>query len=257
MLAIPVSKRQGVSLVELLVGIAVGLLVIASVVATYAAIARSAGEILGSAKLNAELRAAMAMMVRDIRRAGSWTSEIDKRGDKPNPFTERMGSFITDINILDGGRAIQLSYNNLLGGQSGAVVGYREDGASIKTLHCNMVSDQPSACNTGTQITSGWERLTDENNIRIESLSFSTKGSRCHNITNPAQPKPTWVVASESINPACDPGRVGYVAATGDRLIEKRLITIKMTGKLKRGKEFTMNLEEPVQVANDRVLSAP
>ena len=63
--------QSGVSLVELMIGSAVGLIVIAAVLATYAVIARSGSETMASAKLNAELRAAMDMMVRDIRRAGS------------------------------------------------------------------------------------------------------------------------------------------------------------------------------------------
>ena len=59
-----------------MIGSAVGLVVIAATVATYIAIARSGSEILASAKLNAELRAAMDMMIRDIRRAGSWTATL-------------------------------------------------------------------------------------------------------------------------------------------------------------------------------------
>lgn len=52
------NLQAGVSLVELMIGSAVGLIVIAATVATYVAIARSGSEILSSAKLNAELRAA-------------------------------------------------------------------------------------------------------------------------------------------------------------------------------------------------------
>ena len=94
--------QSGVSLVELMIGSAVGLIVIAAVLATYAVIARSGSETMASAKLNAELRAAMDMMVRDIRRAGSWTATLASRKEGANPFTQRTGPLITDVNIFDG-----------------------------------------------------------------------------------------------------------------------------------------------------------
>jgi Tfp pilus assembly protein PilW len=106
------NHQAGVSLVELMIGSAVGLIVIAATVATYIAIARSGSEILASAKLNAELRAAMDMMIRDIRRAGSrGRLRSPSREDGANPFTLRTGALITDINIFDSGKVIEFSYN--------------------------------------------------------------------------------------------------------------------------------------------------
>lgn len=64
MLKLMISKQGGVTLVELIVGSAVGLIVLAGILATYISVARSSSEVLASAKLNAELRAAMDMMVR-------------------------------------------------------------------------------------------------------------------------------------------------------------------------------------------------
>ena len=138
------NHQAGVSLVELMIGSAVGLIVIAATVATYIAIARSGSEILASAKLNAELRAAMDMMVRDIRRAGSWTATLSSREDGANPFTRRTGGLITDINIFDSGKVIEFSYNgSFLGSANGTVFGYRVDDKAIKTLQCNIDASPP------------------------------------------------------------------------------------------------------------------
>lgn len=250
--------QAGISLIELMIGSVVGLIVIAATVATYIAIARSGSEILASAKLNAELRAAMDMMVRDIRRAGSWTATLASREDGANPFTLRTGALITDINIFDSGKAIQFSYNgSFLGSANGTVFGYRVDDKAIKTLQCNIGASPSALCNTGAIIdntTHVWEKLSDENNVVIDSLTFQTVGSRCLNLT---QAGLTWVSLASSTVPACDSSTPGYVAATKDRLFEKRQIKVRLEGKLKRREEFTMVLEQSVLLANDRIFIVP
>lgn len=248
------NHQAGVSLVELMIGSAVGLMVIAATVVTYIAIARSGSEILASAKLNAELRAAMDMMVRDIRRAGAWTATPAGA----NPFTLRTGALITDINIFDSGKVIEFSYNgSFLGSANGTVFGYRVADKAIKTLQCNIGASPSALCNTNSIITNTthtWERLTDDDNVLIDSLIFYTTGSRCLNLTQVGQ---TWVSPTASTVPACDPTTPGYVATTNDRLFEKRQIRVRLAGKIKRKEEFTMVLEESVLLANDRIFNVP
>ena len=99
-----------------------------------------------------------------------------------------------------------------------------------------------------------WERLTDEDNVVITSLTFQTTGSRCLNLTQAGQ---TWVSPTASTVPACDSSTPGYVATTNDRLFEKRQIRVRLAGKLKRREEFTMVLEESVLLANDRIFNVP
>ena len=249
-----VWRHAGLSLVELMVGSAVGLIVLTAVLTTYVAIARSSGEILDAAKLNAELWAAMDMLARDIRRAGSWTAAFATREDELNPFTVRAGSPFTDINVLDGGKAIALSFNGtFLGSDDGSVFGYRLEDKALKALQCNIKVSDPAACNTGSLATSGWERLTDDNTVLLDSLSFSTKGSRCHNLRT----NTPWVIESDSTTPACDPSTSGYAAVAGDRLLEKRLINVRLQGKLKNRPDFIMVLKQAILVANDRALTAP
>lgn len=255
MLRMTRDKQGGVTLIELMVGSAVGLIVLGAVLATYISVARSASEVFASAKLNAELRAAMDMMVSEIRRAGSWTATPADRESGDNPFTRGTGSLISDINILDGGKAIEFSYNgSFLGSAQGTVFGYRLDDQSIKTLQCNIDSAQPSLCQTGTLLTTDWERLTDENNVVIEALTFSTEGSRCMNLTQSGQ---TWVVSTASVLSACHCATTGYVANTNDRLLEMRQIRVSLVGRLKERSEFRMVLQQSVLLPNDRVFNVP
>lgn len=199
--------QSGVSLIELMIGVAVGLIVIAATVASYVVIARSGSEILASAKLNAELRATMDMMVRDIRRAGSWTATFADREDGSNPFTRRSGGLITDVNILGSGGVIEFSYNgSFLGSTNGTVFGYRRDDNAVKTLQCNISSSQPH-CNTGSIVDDehlDWMKITDDNNIVITSLTFRTTGSRCLNLTQLTDPGSNWEV-EEDPDPSAPP----------------------------------------------------
>ena len=253
--------QLGLSLVELMVGSAAGLIVLTAVVTTYVAISRSSIDILSEAKLHAELRTAMDMMVRDIRRAGSWTAAFLEREDEPNPFTQRAGPLFTDINILDGGKAIEFTFNGSFMGVDNEdqydyreyVFGYRVDDNAIKVLQCVINPPTPSACNSGDLVGDDWEKLTDDRTVLIDSLSFTTKGSSCHNLRTAT----SWVITSDSTTPACDTSTSGYAASAGDRLLEKRLINVRLQGKLKDRPEFAMVLKQGILVANDRALTAP
>jgi len=64
------TRQAGLSLIELMVGLTVGLLVILAALALYASVAAGARDTLGSARLTSELRAAMDVMTAEIRRAG-------------------------------------------------------------------------------------------------------------------------------------------------------------------------------------------
>ena len=66
-------RQRGVSLVELMVGLAAGMAVLAGAIALAGAQLASQREILREARLQQDLRAAADIVVRDLRRAGAWT----------------------------------------------------------------------------------------------------------------------------------------------------------------------------------------
>lgn len=69
--------QKGVSLVELMVGITVGLLILAGVSNLFADYIRSNKDLLAMTRLNQELRSATDLMARDIRRGGYWQNAIN------------------------------------------------------------------------------------------------------------------------------------------------------------------------------------
>ncbi len=82
----PVTKRhvpavrrrgqRGLSLVELMIGTTIGLFVVAGTVSLYATNANNSRRLLAEARLNQDLRAAMDLVSRDLRRSGYWGNAI-------------------------------------------------------------------------------------------------------------------------------------------------------------------------------------
>jgi prepilin-type N-terminal cleavage/methylation domain-containing protein len=64
--------QQGLSLVELMIGLAIGLIVTAGVVKAFAAQVTHTQQLLLEARVEQDLRSAVDLIVRDLRRAGYW-----------------------------------------------------------------------------------------------------------------------------------------------------------------------------------------
>lgn len=87
------SKRpaagSGFTLVELLVGMVVGLLVVLAITFVYLAILRSSADTLAQARLNQDVRAAMMVIAADLRRAGFWNQGAEENPNNTvNPFVD-------------------------------------------------------------------------------------------------------------------------------------------------------------------------
>ena len=85
-------RERGMSLVELLVGAAVGLIVVAAAGSVVAAHQAAARRVQIEARLMQDLRGAAELVSRDLRRAGHWAAAASgvRRGDEPaivNPHT--------------------------------------------------------------------------------------------------------------------------------------------------------------------------
>jgi len=63
-------KQSGITIIELMISITIGLILIASVSTVYVAHAVNSLKTLQMSKLNQELSQLMSLMVKDIRRAG-------------------------------------------------------------------------------------------------------------------------------------------------------------------------------------------
>jgi type IV pilus assembly protein PilW len=70
------SRQRGVSIVELLVGVVVGLIVVTGAIKMVGDTLASNRRLLLETRVNQDLRAAADLIVRDIRRAGYWNNAV-------------------------------------------------------------------------------------------------------------------------------------------------------------------------------------
>lgn len=68
----PLRRQTGVTLIELMIGLAVGLIVISGALFLLASLTQDNRRLLVETRLNQDLRAASDLIARDLRRAGYW-----------------------------------------------------------------------------------------------------------------------------------------------------------------------------------------
>lgn len=71
-------RQAGVSLIELMIGMVVGMIVIGGVLTIYIAVIESSNETIKQSRLNSEMSALMNIMTNDVRRAGFLELNIDQ-----------------------------------------------------------------------------------------------------------------------------------------------------------------------------------
>ena len=249
------KAQSGLNLVELMIGLAVGLVVLAAISTVYLNTARGSRDTMNANRLNQDLRAVMDIMVADIRRAGYWGTAAS---GATNPFTVR-GNPATDIYVTAG--CVLYSYDatfNAAGtaGTPNANVdyfGFRLNGGAVETATAFNNTNQ--ACSNDL----GWKSLTDSAVINVSALTFSTAspgggepGSQCLNATTGA----TWTALVTTQAACADTTATGYVApGASDNLAETRQITISMTANHVSDTTLARTLTESVLVRNSRIIT--
>jgi type IV pilus assembly protein PilW len=82
----PRRLARGMSLVELMVGLTIGLFIVAGTLTLFANQISSARRLLQEARLHHEMRSAMDLVTRDLRRAGAWDNAVLGVAVKPNLY---------------------------------------------------------------------------------------------------------------------------------------------------------------------------
>lgn len=253
-----VYRQRGISIVELMVGITVGLLVVTAAVAAFVGNLRGSSETLKQIRLGEELNAAMAFVENDIRRAGYWGTT---RKEAANPFTAAA----TDISI--SGECILYAYDAVYSAGTNFGLADEADFFGFKRVVDNGVGVlqmrngddtlNNSDCATGT-----WVPITDRNVVNITALSFSYEGSYCLDTTIPPSVTAPFInplqSASGDTTAPCPVVATGAVAtdfaAVKHLLTESRVIVISITGQHAADPNVRKTMRTTVSVRNDRIV---
>lgn len=243
------KKQTGFTLIEIMIALVIGLIVVAATVSIYVATAKSSTDTIRAARLNHDLEAAMTLMINDIRRSGYWGGALMEVDSRDNPFTKTT----TNIQIHDANSCILYTYDaNSDGAQTpndltddvdaNEYYGFKLDGTKIKMRQKGKTT---ADCDDGD-----WESFTENNQLTITKLNFSFA-----NIATPALPA-TSRCLNVTTNTVTDAAACMGVA-TGNNLVQKRVVNIVLEGGLSSDAGVTKKLNGTVEIRNNRLLIAP
>ncbi len=215
------NNQNGVSLVEVLIGLSVGIILTFGMITFYSNTSKISNQTLTTVRLEHELQTSMNMMKNDIRRSGYSAGAAALVGTGTiNPF---MVTGTSDITVPNA-NCILFTYDlnkdgvlpALNNGTSDDRFGYR---LSNRTIQIRAATDASFSCNAGT-----WENLTNPNLIQITNLVF------------------TLTPTTEALD----------AAAPGGASITIRQVGITMTAQLVSDNAVERTITSQVRVRNDK-----
>jgi type II secretory pathway component PulJ len=234
------KSHSGLTLIELLIGSALGLLILSALLGLYANTISGSGAGLRMAHLQQQLRASLEIMGRDLRRAGYYGVQPDTATLsllRANPFTDadHPGKAETERNDVRIGHypgeaadsCILYSYDLDADGSltpSGTGMerfGFRLRGGMLQMRY----GGEPFDCTQGT-----WHAVTDAG-VEITRLQFQLDSTPLH---------------PQGDEAAC---------VAGDPCLYVRAVRIEITGRLRADPDVHMALVERVRLRNDRYLA--
>jgi prepilin peptidase dependent protein B len=239
------KQQTGLSLIELMIGLLVGLVIVAGGLSVFVTSVRGQADNIKLSRLNQDMRAMMDIMVRDIRRAGfvtddpqtNWTSLQD------NPF---FGA-TTELAIYDS-TCIVYAYNR--DNDSPPAVdgnehlGFRlNDGGELEMRSSGTTNEN---CDDGV-----WESIT-ESEVEINGLAFDLTSTPL-NVSSMIDG--TGDANSDGI---CDSGETCNTCtrdgSPDPACLDVRNVTITLTARLRDDNTVTQTITEQVRVRNDKYL---
>lgn len=253
--------QRGFTLIELMVGLTVGLLVLAAVAAMYLTTARGGGEAVKATRLNQEIRSAAGIIADEIRRAGYCPNSVagcaaaNAAGTPTLAILEANNACILFFYVRNTTQAINVAAN---------FGGFRLRNGSIEMrtglpgvplpvpFTPNVLNVTNVDCNAGT-----WEALTDPATVNVTQLTFHTMAtatvpgvagtSQCVTTANP----PVVYTPGNSAQQACDNPTI---PANTPRT-ELRQIIFGITAQDSSDANARIRVTDSIRVRNDRIFT--
>ena len=216
------NREKGYTLIELMIGLLVGLIVLSGVIYAFLATLLGSRDIVNSARLNAELSTLNGLIVGDVRRAGYWASTV---ASAASPFKNG-----TDVDLaIIGTDCVLISYdrdeNRTISDDER--VGFKWVSAAGNSYISRKVSGAlMSDCSSG-----GWAPITDLDFLSITNFSVasgSAPGGNCATLASTA------------------------CASATSRVIV-RYVDIEVTAEVKGDGEWKGRFSDSIRVSNNLV----
>lgn len=233
----PRARQRGLSLVELMVGIAIGLFVVAAGILGVTTSLRENRQLLLEARLQQDLRAAMDLITRDTRRAGYWGNSVAGIPTAAASATSNPHAAITVSTMPTRPTPVASTTPVSLTGEAASEISYRwdEDGDgsldSDETYAFGMNEGKIRMRIGG----GGWQYVTDSAAMEITSFSVT--------------PAMTWLPLYDKCASACDP------TAQNCPELAIRTLAVEIAARSPDG-SVQRTLRSNVRVRNDQLLGA-
>lgn len=257
--------QSGVTLVELMVGVAIGLVVLLGMSSVYVNTTLGSRTTTSANQMNQDLRAMMDIMVNDLRRAGYWGASTF---GSVNPFL--LATTMPQISTLGTDRdCIVYSYDATYATATpGVTPGVDFFGFLLNATGAIQALDQNGASTLADTRTScanlPWQDVTDARAINVTRLSFDTIGSQCiafiaaNYQPNNSATYTAWTTTSGN-GAACSASASNapspYPNTSTHSFVETRQINITLVASSRTDTGLpTQTLSETVLVRNNRVV---
>lgn len=250
------SNQQGLSLVELMVGLVVGLILTGGVLKMYISSLHANNDNLKISMLNQELRSMLHIIERDVRRAGFWAGVPGTDDLSANPFmttpndlsvSEKLGEaanscvmYSYDLDkdkLVDVDSVATSAPFNAAPYDTGGMeqFGFRLNGSAVQMrTGLFAVNESTFDCDSGA-----WDTITS-NNTEITALDFLVS-TQYLNVTT---------------GMACSPVDTNC-CATGESCQLIRDLSINITGRITSDPAVIKNVSTLTRIRNDKYLVMP
>ena len=263
-------RQRGLTIVELLVGMAVGVIVIGGAIVVYTSSVQKSNDTLKSSRLNQEVAGLLLVISNDVRRAGYWENPGMLSFDQ-NPFSQPNATalVVRDDMTNDAqqpptgqGSCITYAYDAtyLPGNTPGAIdsadlFGFRLNNGVVEMRQSGTVDGAACVGGTCTSCQNGvWANVTDANLIEVTALDFDLSNSAC---LNAAQPDLVDDNGDGTIDDEAEyncyltvPG-----AGSGDPTAESREVLVTVAARLANDTTTQVTATHTITVRNDVILS--
>ena len=212
-----VNKLRGFTLIELMISIVIGLIILSAVIDIFISMIKADNDNLKSIRLNQELRAAMSLIIRDLRRSGyNGSAAATVIAGTANPFQEMATTATCVIYAYDTNNSGTVDGNS-------ERFGFRLNSGAIESR------ENSENCAESTN----WDNITDDNLVKITTFSVSDPD-----------------LVGDDPPPEGGPEEIKIPGKTVAGITTHQ-ITITVTGELVRDDSVIRTITETVEIRND------
>jgi len=170
------SKQSGVTLIELMIGMLLGLIVTGIAISMYISTLGITRQTNNTVRLGHELRASLDLITKDIRRAGYWNGSNIASSPHASVIDQDLPLMVFTASAptaaVTDGDCVVLSYDFNRDGLTAVreILAYRLASSAIQSLY---VASSSASSGVDCTITGDWNDVTDPSFVEITTLNFS------------------------------------------------------------------------------------